>query len=188
MDHEPEQEAGRMTSDPLPPRAGTRPATQRVVAAPSSSPGPLIGAVVTLVLGACLGIADQSAAGTPMGLRVPALLAALLGVGQGVVDLARHWPKRRVVETEVILENGEGVRSRELAVVRPIPPQKVVTAATTRPTTATLAVPVSVMALAIWLGIADISIKSTSPTLTALSLIGSFALFALGWSLLPARR
>ena len=42
-----------------------------------------------VVLGLALGVADVAATGTDMALRTPALLAALLLVGQGVLDVVR---------------------------------------------------------------------------------------------------
>jgi hypothetical protein len=176
-----------MTTDPSVPRPnvtspGPRPVS-RVVSI--SSPGAIVGAVLTLVLGICLGIANQGAGGTSMALRVPALLAALLMVGQGIVDLRKNLPRQQQVE--VLPEPDSGSRGRELAVVRPLPPRQPVSIVTTRPTPATLSVPIGVMLLAAWLGLADL--KEASPqSLTVLSLVAAFALFALGWSLLPARR
>ena len=52
-------------------------------------PGALIGAIITLLLGLALGLSNYGAGSTPMQLRFPALLAALLMVGQGVVDIRR---------------------------------------------------------------------------------------------------
>ena len=180
----------RATNSQAGPPPANRQNTARVVTV--SSPGPLIGAIVTLLLGVLLGIANQSAEGTGMGLRVPALLAALLMVGQGVVDIKRHLPKRRIVEesdTQVLVDDGSGSgpRATELAVVRPLPPPAPVQATAVRPTKINLAVPLTVMVLAAWLGIADLRVEAPA-SLTVLSLIASFSLFALGWSLLPARR
>jgi hypothetical protein len=177
------------TGQPGTPQASTRQNTARVVTV--SSPGPLIGAIVTLLLGVLLGIANQNAGGTDLGLRIPALLAALLMVGQGVVDIKRHLPKRRIVEESDTLlvddGSGQGPRATELAVVRQMPPQAPVPSNVVRPTKTNLAVPITVMVLAAWLGIADLMVDAPT-SLTVLSLIASFALFALGWSLLPARR
>jgi vacuolar-type H+-ATPase subunit I/STV1 len=173
-----------MTTDPSTTRAtvtSPRQVTQ-VVSVPS--PGAVIGAVLTLVLGLALGIANQGAGGTEMALRVPALLAALLMVGQGVVDIRKHMPRRQV---EMAPEVDSGPRGRELAVVRPMPPQPPVTVLATKPSPATLGVPLSVMILAAWLGLADLKVAAPA-ALSTLSLISAFALFALGWGLLPARR
>ena len=173
-----------MSTDPSTARPNVtspRPVTQVVS---FSSPGAVIGAVLTLALGLALGIANQGAGDTAMGLRVPALLAALLMVGQGVVDIRKNLPRRTV---EVVPENGDGPRSRELAVVRPMPPQPPVTVLTTRPSPSTLSVPLAVIILAAWLGLADLRIDAPA-SLSTLSLISAFALFALGWGLLPARR
>src|SRR4051794_23458953 len=105
-----------MSTDPNVPRQTTvsppvRPVS-RVVSV--SSPGAIVGAVLTLVLGISLGIANQGAGGTAMALRVPALLAALLMVGQGIVDLRKNLPRQQQVE---VLPEGEvATRGRELAV------------------------------------------------------------------------
>ena len=171
-----------------PPQPTRQQSTARVVTV--SSPGPLIGAIITLALGILLGVANQGAEGVGMGLRVPALLAALLMVGQGVVDIKRHLPKRRIVEeSDTLLVDdgtGNGPRATELAVVRQLPPPPV-NAVVVRPTPVNLSVPITVMVLAAWLGLADLRVEAP-PGLMVLSLIASFALFALGWSLLPARR
>ena len=174
-----------MTTDPsvsrspgVPPRTATR-----VVSV--SSPGAIVGGVLFVVLGIALGVANQGAAGTAMALRVPALLAALLMVGQGVVYIGKNLPRQQI---ETVPEGSDpGVRGRELAVVRPIPPAPPVQVLATKPSPSTLSVPLAVMFLAAWLGLADLR-EPAPDSLTVLALISSFALFAIGWSLLPARR
>jgi len=173
-----------MSTDPSTPRATVTSPRQVTQVVSVSSPGAVIGAVLTLVLGLALGIANQGAGGTEMALRVPALLAALLMVGQGVVDIRKNLPRRQV---ELTPEIDTGPRGRELAVVRPMPPQPPVTVLATRPSPATLSVPLTVMLLAAWLGLADLKVAAPA-ALSTLSLISAFALFALGWGLLPARR
>jgi hypothetical protein len=175
-----------MSTDPSVPRPTvTSPQRQVTRVVSVSSPNAIIGAVLTLILGLALGVANQGAGGTAMALRVPALLAALLMVGQGVNDLRKNMPHRQ--EVEVLPENDPGVRGRELAVVRPLPPKTPVTIMATRPSPATLSVPLTVLILAAWLGLADLRIHAPA-SLSVLSLISAFALFALGWGLLPARR
>jgi hypothetical protein len=174
-----------MTTDPSVPRATVQSPRQVTRVVSVSSPGAVVGAVLTLVLGLALGVANQGADGTAMALRVPALLAALLMVGQGVVDLRKNLPRRQV---EMVPETADpSTRGRELAVVRPMPPQPPVTVLATRPSPSTLSVPLAVIFLAAWLGLADLRVDAPT-SLTVLSLISSFALFALGWGLLPARR
>lgn len=60
---------------------------------PKNAPGAAVWevplALATGALGLALGIANQDAVGTDMSLRVPALLAALLMVGQAVLNLTR---------------------------------------------------------------------------------------------------
>jgi hypothetical protein len=80
-----------------------------------------------------------------------------------------------------------GQRGRELAVVRALPPREPIAIASSAPSPATLSLPIAVMILATWLGLADLRVDSP-PSLAGLSLISAFALFALGWGLLPARR
>jgi hypothetical protein len=175
-----------MTTDPTVPRATVSSpgrATPQVVSV--SSPGAVVGAVLTLMLGVLLGIANQGAGTTGMGLRLPALLAALLMVGQGVNSLRKNLPHR--TEIEVIPEPTVGQRGRELAIVHPLPPKQPVTVLATRPSGTALAVPLTVMVLAAWLGLADLRVPAP-PALTTLSLIAAFALFALGWGMMPARR
>jgi hypothetical protein len=150
-----------------------------------SSPGAIALALLTLFLGFALGVANQGADGTDMALRVPALLAALLMVGQGINDLRKNLPRQQHVE--VLPEPEQGVRGRELAVVRPMPPKQPVSITTPRPTPATLSVPLTVMVLAAWLGLADLRVAAPT-SLSVLSLIAAFALFALGWGMLPTRR
>jgi hypothetical protein len=104
-------------------------------------------------------------------------------VGQGVVDIRKNLPRRTV---EVLPENGDPSRSRELSVVRQMPPPPV-TVLAARPGPSTLTVPLTVMILAAWLGLADLWVAAPA-SLSTLSLVSAFALFALGWGLLPARR
>jgi hypothetical protein len=174
-----------MTTDPSVPRhnvsASPRPVS-RVVSI--SSPGAIVLAILTLILGFALGVANQGAGGTAMALRVPALLAALLMVGQGINDLRKNLPRQQQVE--MLPEPESGSRGRELAVVRPMPPKQPVSIITTRPTPQTLSVPLTVMFLAAWLGLADLRVAAPA-SLSVLSLIAAFALFALGWGLLPTR-
>lgn len=166
--------------------------------APAPSIAPLIGAVLTLALGIALGLANQAADGTAMALRVPALLAALLMVGQGAFDIKRHSPQLRrrppaeqpppPQQGKVINESGQvAVRSPELATVHKLPPPQPISVGSVKANPQTLTIPIVVMVLAAWLGLADLRVESP-PTLGVLCLIASFALFALGWSLLPARR
>lgn len=173
-----------MSTDPSVPRATVQTPRQVTRVVSVASPGAVIGAVLTLMLGLALGIANQGAGGTAMGLRVPALLAALLMVGQGVVDLRKNLRR----QVELVQETSDpSLRRRELAVVQSMPPNPPVTVLTTRPSPSTLGVPLTVLILAAWLGLADLRVDAPA-SLSTLALISSFALFALGWGLLPARR
>jgi hypothetical protein len=173
-----------------PQRARTGPnAVTRVVT--RSPRGPLVGPFLVVLLGVALGITNQAAAGTDLALRTPAHLAALLLVGHGLLEIRRHWPRRveriAVPDTEeriVDMTTGQA-RVRELATVQESPAAPITAAAP--PSASTMALPILVMLLAVWLGLANLQV-ATSAALTFLSLMASFLLFALGWSLLPTRR
>ena len=161
-----------------------------IAPAPPWSPVPLLLAILVLVLGALLGVANQDASRTSMTLRVPALLAALLMVGQGAVASKRTLParqRRTVSHSRTVDQRGQAVREAPRATVTEIN-QRAVPAAAVRPTAATLSVPISVMILSAWLGLADLTVDDAPAMLSVLSLIAAFTLVALAWSLLPARR
>ena len=113
-------------------------------------------------------------------------------VGQGAVDIKRNMrPKRRIVtpsHSRTVDQRGQVVREAPRATVRDINQRTPVSAAAVKPTAANLSVPVTVMILSAWLGLADLRVPDAPATLSVLSLIAAFALFALAWSLLPARR
>jgi hypothetical protein len=177
-----------MSTDPSMPRPITTSPSRTVAGTVTiSQPGMVIAAVVCVLLGLALGIANQSANGTEMVLRVPALLAALLMVSQGVLQLRRSLPRQEKVEVVADEPEPTTQRGRELALVRSLPPKQPITVSTPKPSPATLSVPIVVMILAAWLGLADLRVSSPA-SLSALSLLSAFALFALGWSLLPNRR
>jgi hypothetical protein len=175
-----------MTTDPGLPRTPSvtspRPAT-RVVSV--SSPGAILGGVLFVVLGIALGVANQGADEAALALRVPALLAALLMVGQGVVYIRRNLPHQQF---ETVTEQyDQTLRGRELAVVRPMPPAPPVQVLATKPNPANLTAPLAVMVLAAWLGLADLR-EAAPDSLTVLALVSAFALFAIGWSLMPTSK
>lgn len=175
-----------MTTDPSVPRPTVTSPRQTTRVVSVSSPGTILGGLLILLLGLALGVANQRADGTEMALRVPALLAALLMVGQGVVDIRKSLPRRQL-ET-VADPTDPGSRGRELAVVRPMAAsQPPVAVLATKPSPSTLSVPLVVLFLAAWLGLADLRVEAPA-ALSFLSLISAFALFAIGWGLLPARR
>jgi hypothetical protein len=176
-----------MSTDPSLPHPNVssppRPVTQTQTIS-IAKPGTIVGAVLTIALGIALGLANQGAPHTEMALRVPALLAALLMVGQGVNNLRNGLPRQQQV---ALNPEGSSSRGRELAVVRDMAPKPTVAVVTSKPSPATLAVPITVMVLAAWLGLADLRVSAPA-TLSVLSVVAAFALFALGWGLLPARR
>ncbi len=167
-------------------QSGQQRTPTRTAVIPGPSVGALVGATLTVLLGLLLGIANQGASGTDMSLRVPALLAALLMVAQGVVDFRRGLVAKPTVEQ--IPENTPPTVTRELPTGRPgkLGRANASVAPAVKPTLATLSLPISVMLLAAWLGWADL-VTEAPDSLAVLSLVASFALFALGWSLLPAR-
>lgn len=149
-------------------------------------PGALTGAILTLILGLALGLSNYGAGTTPMQLRFPALLAALLMVGQGVVDLRRILAPRPRLQP--IPNPDPPVRGRELPAGSSPASNAVVTSVRpVKPTPGTLAVPLTVLILATWLGYEDLVTNHVPGDLGLFSVIASFALFALGWSLLPTR-
>jgi hypothetical protein len=180
-----------MSTDPvsqqalqLPAQPQQPPPRTRTAVVPGPSLSALGGATLTLLLGGLLGIANQAASGTSMSLRFPALLAALLMVGQGVISFQRGLVSKPTVER--VPEDEPAMLTRELPVSKMRPVRNVSALPPVRVTPATLAVPITVMVLAAWLGLADLTTQAPS-SLSVLSLIAAFALFALGWSLLPNR-
>ena len=124
---------------------------------------------VLIILGSALGAAVQTATSTAMGLRIPAFFAALVMVAVGLRMIMR-FP-----ETEAEPPSGT------------LLPSSAVTEQATagRPN---LTVPVLLMVLSLWLGFANLvpqSGGSTPPALTTLATIAAFALFSIGWLLLP---
>jgi hypothetical protein len=139
-----------------------------------------------VLLGVLLGISNQAAAARRWPSRTPAHLAALLLVGQGILEIRRHWPRKveriAVPDTEeriVDMTTGQA-RSASWPPSRRCPPPR---STGGRPASgSTMAVPILVMLLlAAWLGLADLQVAAPAD-LQFLSLVASFLLFALGWS------
>lgn len=153
-----------------------------------------------MIFGVLLGVADQASAGTPGGLRLPALLAALFLVGQGLVLVLQGIRKERALsmerriaqsiaektggESQVVGESEPGTLVIATATQNArtvIQQAKLVTPAV--PQRATSGMALLLIALAIWLGWATLTVTAP-PALGGLSLLGSFLVFALGWKTL----
>jgi hypothetical protein len=137
--------------------------------------------VLLMALGVLLGLSDQSATGTSGGLRVPALVAALLLVAQGFdVFLRADDVSRRTVLGGV----GEmHRRSTAPGRGRTVPAR--VTAAGRR---IEAAVACGLLLLAVWLGLATLKYTEAPRSLGSLSLVASFLIFAFGWQVLTDNR
>ena len=120
---------------------------------------------VLIILGSALGAAVQTATGTAMSLRIPAFFAALVMVAVGLRMIMR-FP-----ETEAEPPSGTL-----------LPSSAVTEQAASRPS---LTVPVLLMVLSLWLGLANLGPQGSPPALTTLATIAAFALFSIGWLLLP---
>lgn len=165
----------------------------------------------SITLGILLGIVCAVPTSGEMGLRVPALLAALVMVAQGLLDLgrvrqerldrerqeqqdaegreraaqakeshARQQPAGTALEGRV-LGPGEAPPRDDARAAQRVPP---VVARTPKES---MTIPMLVLGLAVWLGLAVIGLDA-SAVLRGLSLLAAFLLFSHGWSLLPARR
>jgi hypothetical protein len=164
--------------------------------------------VLLVIIGAMLGWADKNASGTDIGLRFPALIAALLLFSQGLSDL-RAGRKRSVIgevrlevgaelkRTEVELaqtkielkEAREDLRRVQMETTGTVPEEP---AQPTEPERARLSLPsnlqvqnpmlpfsLALMLLGLWLGVKLLTVPAP-PNLTVLSLIGVFLVFSGG--------
>jgi hypothetical protein len=138
---------------------------------PGVSVPAMTGAILVFVLGVLLGVSNQVASGTPNALRVPALLAALLMVAQGVIGV-----RRALVAAPKTTRPMGAAYGRPVSAVTALP----------KPKASGYMIPMVVMGLAVWLGLANLNVDAPTD-LTTYSLISSFALFAIAWTVLPAR-
>jgi hypothetical protein len=148
-----------------------------------SSPGRIGFGAAVLILGVLLGVSDQQADGSGMALRIPALVAALIMVAQGIQLVLRGLPRDTEVEVVEVVDDTDPAHAR--TTVRPRPWAAGMAAFRSDPGSMTL--PTIVIVLAIWLGLADLRITDAPETFSNLSMISAFVLFALGWTLIPAR-
>lgn len=157
-----------------PPLAGAPPGTK-------VSQVSVVGPVLLLVLGSLLGAATQTASSADMGLRVPSLFAALLMVAQGLLELERARRERaRKPEQKVAVVTTAGEAGAARAGYQTAQPPAT--------TPVRLVIPVSLMALASWLGLAVLTSGGEAVALSVLATISAFLLFALGWQVLLGSR
>lgn len=136
--------------------------------------------IVIILIGLMLGLVDQQASEVPGALRFPALIAALILVGQGINQLSVSGENEK--KTEVTRETvpvGGPVQAGPAPVNRGVDPDADEGGSGTG---ARL-----VLILAIWLGIASL-VYPSGGLLTGLSLLAAFLLFARGWKIVNPSR
>jgi hypothetical protein len=145
--------------------------------------------VLIIVIGLALGLVDQTSSEVSGVLRVPALIAALILVGQGLnlLDQARKGDEVDVVTPERV-PVGSGGRS---AVAEPAPVNRGVDPDADDGSGAG-SMAWLVLGLAVWLGLATLAYPTAPLSLILLSLLAAYLLFARGWKLMvptaPVRR
>jgi len=150
----------------------------------------LVGPTLLLVLGAALGAATQMSPEATMGLRVPSLFAAFFMVAQGLVELerARRDRARAAAATPAVTHpvrpgGGPDLDAARPAYQAPPPPPS------GPPNKAGTAIPLLLMALAAWLGLAVLNgAGNQAIALSVLATLSAFLLFAIGWQVLLASR
>ncbi len=111
-----------------------------------------------------------------MSLRVPALVSAFSMFAMGLTFLYRAHELDLPVREPVGRASASAVTLRLRARLAPV-----VTETATSSGERTL--PVFLMGLAIWLGLANLIAHGVPPLLTLLSAVSAFMLFAMGWLL-----
>ncbi len=161
----------------------------------------LIEPIVVMAFGAYLGLVNQSATGTSGWLRVPALLAALILVAQGILSVQklRSPPSEdgsdRPLEVDAAAAEVVAWQTHQSDLEHPgrahhrdVPIHIKVTGTSSespsgelgeKPQTIYL-----VMTLAIWLGLASLANPAAPKTLLVLSLLSAFLLFAEAWQMM----
>lgn len=145
-----------------------------------------------MVIGVSLGLSDQAAVNTSNDLRVPALIAALLLAGQGLKDYLEGRDKAAAAqEVRRVRQHAGGggyADDEPPADTPPAPPRPWYRGASlvgrSVPSRATSTVAFLLMVLAVWLGLAVLTVTSAPAALGSLSLVASFLLFAFGWKTL----
>jgi hypothetical protein len=142
-----------------------------------------------LCLGLLLGVVNQSAREVSGMLRVPALIAALILVGQALIafDTERRPPRREVVvipETVTVQVESPGRATSRETTTRVVSSVRdnVAVAKDSR------WILLAGIVLSIWLGMASLADPTAPPLLLSLALIAAFLLFADSWRNLRRRR
>ena len=163
---------------------------------------------LSVVLGALLGLENLNSPEANGWLRVPALLAALILVAQGMLDFengrrarAMHLPAPEgslpalnpssppvvLHADEVVVHEsrpGGGPVALEQAIQQQALAARLVAGTAVRESRGAV---VAVLVLAIWLGLATLNYSNSPAPLLYLSLLASFLLFASAWSMLQKR-
>ena len=163
---------------------------------------------LSVVLGALLGLENLNSPEANGWLRVPALLAALILVAQGLLDFengrrarAMHLPAPEgslpalnpssppvvLHADEVVVHEsrpGGGQIALEQAIQQQALAARLVAGTAVRESRGAV---VAVLVLAIWLGLATLNYSNSPAPLLYLSLLASFLLFASAWSMLQKR-
>jgi hypothetical protein len=157
-----------------------------VVRSRFDGPRSLAEPLIIIVIGIALGLVDQTSSEVSGMLRVPALIAALILVGQGIylIELRRRAPV--VVTTTARVGNIEESTATALALAQ----NKVVVAGAEEDAAAPAASDRTraylVLGLAVWLGVATLAYPAAPLALILLSLLAAYLLFARGWQMLHA--
>jgi hypothetical protein len=127
-----------------------------------------------IIVGLALGLVDQTSSEVPGTLRIPALISALILVGQGLSLLEDARAAQTPVEYE---PEPEAVPVTSRAAAGP----RIVTATDETDTARTPTRAYLVLILAIWLGVATLAYPTAPIQLILLSLLSAYLLFAKGW-------
>ena len=152
--------------------------------------------LLTMALGAALGIQDIASPQAPYFLRIPALIAALLLAAQGWVDFETEQERevaRRAVEEDAepdpldepvpasVGAGGAVSANPGAAGHRRLPRRVVVVGAKAKESPA---VAWSVIGLSVWLGLGTLMYPTAPKLLLGLSLLAAFLLFTAGWQMI----
>lgn len=163
---------------------------------------------LSVFLGALLGLENLNSPEANGWLRVPALLAALILVAQGLLDFengrrarAMHLPAPEgslpalnpgapavVLNADDVVVHEPRLQAGAVALEQAIQAQalaaRLVAGTAVRESRGAV---VAVLVLAVWLGLATLNFSTAPTSLLRLSLLASFLLFASAWSLLQKR-
>jgi hypothetical protein len=155
--------------------------TGSAVAQTESKRRELAVAAVVLVVGVALGLVDQFSPETDAGLRVPALISALFLVASALnvvlpIGAKGHVEPEVEPVADVEVESAGAATYRGRASTEPAAPARV-----------SPAVPLLLMGLATWLGLATLRFSDAPWQLSGLSLLAAFLIFSRGLADLPGR-